>query len=364
MEDQIIIPYCKIHPNKISFFNSYEYCNKKISCSKDFEDDYDENLKYSNFQESGGCVGLEYYGIQGFEKKEEIQKRTKQKIENAINWLLEIATNKTLKSLKTGKNYQFKISFVTLTLSSQQRHSDYFVKENMLAQFIRELKIYYAIKNYLWRAESQVNGNIHFHIVLDKFVPWGWIKKTWNRIQNKYNYVDNFSNKMQKKYQNGFIFDENHKYKKSYAEQLATYRKSKKVLWTEPNSTDVHSIKNIKNIGAYLSKYCTKDQKNGNYAIKNENSNRYYLELPNNETRLIEGQLWNLSASLSKIKGCKILLYDIDIEEITALKNYFFDKLRFYDFCQVLYITIDDLKKFHSEGLLNELNTYIKDVSS
>lgn len=364
MYDNIVIPYVKLHPHKISLYNSYEYCNKKFDYSEKGKNDFDidENSLDNNpyFEK----VNLNYYGIKGFVSQDEISLRTQKKIENAINWLLYITDDKSATSAKNGKKFQFKIAFITLTLSSVQQHSDYFIKENMLAQFIRELKIYYEIKHYLWRAETQKNDNIHFHIIVDKFIPHDWIKKTWNRIQNKYNYVDIYSKNQQEKYKNGFLFDENDKYKRTHKEQIKTFLKGKKILWTQPNSTDIHSVQKIKNIAAYLAKYCTKNPENGVFAEKLENENRYYDKTDENSERLIEGQMWNLSATLSKFKGCRIML-DWDYQaEIQILQNLFPSKVKYYDYCTVMYITFEDLEKHKMTNLLFELREYIKNNSS
>jgi hypothetical protein len=37
---------------------------------------------------------------------------------------------------------------------------------------------------YAWVAELQKNGNIHFHILMDKFFPIAWLTKIWNQAKN------------------------------------------------------------------------------------------------------------------------------------------------------------------------------------
>ena len=55
------------------------------------------------------------------------------------------------------------MKFITLTLSDVQAHTDDSIKEHMLQPFLYWLQRYYNC-SYVWKAETQINGNIHFHI--------------------------------------------------------------------------------------------------------------------------------------------------------------------------------------------------------
>lgn len=117
------------------------------------------------------------------------------------------------------------LTFVTLTLPSKQVHSDNEIKRTCLTPFIETLKRKYSVWNYFWRAEAQENENIHFHIIIDSYIEWQKIRKEWNKCVNKLKYVDEFERK--------------HGH-------------------NDPNSTDIHGLKNIKSIEAYVIKYCCK----------------------------------------------------------------------------------------------------------
>ncbi|GAH86291.1 unnamed protein product, partial [marine sediment metagenome] len=60
---------------------------------------------------------------------------------------------------------------------------------------------------YVWRAEKQENGNIHFHFIVDNFIPWNELRNTWNRIQQNLGYISRFSEAQRLKHINGFSFD-------------------------------------------------------------------------------------------------------------------------------------------------------------
>lgn len=118
-----------------------------------------------------------------------------------------------------------KLTFITLTLSAKQVHEDNYVKRHMLGRFMIRLQRQYHVRNYFWRAESQENGNIHFHILADRFIDWQLIRQEWNGIQADYGYIDRFE---------------------------AAYGHR------DPNSTDIHGLEKITNVTAYVVKYCCK----------------------------------------------------------------------------------------------------------
>lgn len=139
-----------------------------------------------------------------------------------------------------------KITFVTLTLSAKQFHSDNEVKRKMLNRFLIEAKREWQINTYFWRAEPQKKGNIHFHILIDKFIDWQVLRQKWNNIQNDFGYIDLFEKK------NGH---------------------------RNPNSTDIHGLEKLHSVSAYIVKYCCKVKAG----------------------RKIDGRIWGCSDNLRKL---------------------------------------------------------------
>jgi hypothetical protein len=83
------------------------------------------------------------------------------------------------------------LSMITVTLSSKQQHSDNYIKRNMLNRLLIYLIRKEPSLKYLWKAETQKNGNIHFHILIDKYIDKTWLLDTWNVIQMDHGYVRN-----------------------------------------------------------------------------------------------------------------------------------------------------------------------------
>ena len=266
--------------------------------------------------------------------------KANRRVRLAIDWLCLLSKNKHVSSDKTGKNFTFKLNFITLTLSSKQKHSDNEIKSKLLNQFLVELRDKFGANRYLWRAESQRNGNIHFHVVTDVFIPWRTLRTSWNRIQNKLGYVDAFE------------------------VQSGT---------RDPNSTDVHSIKQIKNLPAYLSKYCSKNAKG--YTVVRTLATKTPFQPPCWLTykhpklkpeahfyRQVNGRLWGLSQSLSKLKSCRKEVTEEMNREIEVLKAKFPDKVRYKDFIGVYLFDVFELAKHKCFHLLSRMREYTRSI--
>lgn len=79
--------------------------------------------------------------------------------------------------------------FVTLTLPSKQQHTDAEINRKILQPFLIRLKRDYEIENYFWRAEAQENGNVHYHILVDRYIPKRYLQLTWNLSTDALDYL-------------------------------------------------------------------------------------------------------------------------------------------------------------------------------
>jgi len=287
-----IIPYISINPSRLCYYTRAEgYTGER---SKRQIDSY------------GNLSNNEHYGI--------ISSKAKNRIKTAIDWMVYLSKDKKHFSEKSKKHFTFKLTFVTLTLASKQIHDDNTIKKELLNHFLIEAKRKWKINRYLWRAEAQKNGNIHFHILTDKFIPWQELRETWNRIQNKLGYIDRYAVKQREIHKGGFMYRPELARKWNYIKQKKAYKTGINEGWQNPNSSDIHSINKIRNLSAYLSKYCAKndvDQVKANEAKQMKldldpgasSSMTAHEESKYLKGRVIEGKLWRLSQSLSKLKS-------------------------------------------------------------
>lgn len=269
-----------------------------------------------------------------------ISKKANRRIKNAIDWMLAITKEKELNNVKTSKNYTWRVNFITLTLSSRQIHPDGIIKAELLNQFLTEIRQKYGCKNYLWRAESQANGNIHFHVITDVFIPWRNLRSNWNRIQNKLGYVDRFEQK----------FGHN-----------------------DPNSTDIHSVKKIRNLSAYLAKYCGKNAKGYTILATQANkTNTTFAPFINHSHyppkkgakffRQIHGNLWGLSQQLSKLKSANDVI-DSEIEqEVDFVHRVYPELVKYFDFARVYLLNFNQAIEIGLKRIPQLLYDYTNDL--
>lgn len=262
-------------------------------------------VEYWQYVNEGNHASIKIKSLENLKHNKQngvLSKNAKKRMLNAIDWLCAYATNKLIYDKKTGKRFKYQVGFITLTLSSTQTHSDNTIKKELLNQFFVEAKNRWKVVHYVWRAETQKNGNLHFHILLDKFVPYQELRNVWNRIQNKLGYVDRFAEK-----------NKHH----------------------DPNSTDVHSVINIKNIRKYVSSYMSKES----------------------DVREVTGNLWGLSYSLSKSKPLTVQNWDSTEVSWLQLQTYFSDKVKLLEHCKAVY---EDILKT-GQSVFNPLLTKFAD---
>lgn len=266
-----------------------------------------------------------------------------------------------------------KVSFLTLTLPSSQikkigknnfvlYHTDKEIKSKCFNHFFTELRRDYQLDNFVWVAEKQVNGNLHFHILVDKFLPYSDIRKKWNRIINKLGYVDRYSAKMKK-----LSFDDYRKLRakenKTFAELRSDYRKGCKCGWTNPNSVDINTLKKVKNVASYVSKYMTKG---GKYTEKEQLFIDNLIKQYSFSDKLvkhfyqIKGRIWQCSQKISKSRKCVTFLNSDFIQELNNIYKNEKNKLTYLQ-KEFFELYIYDFKLF-KEKLLSGFNYYINHI--
>ena len=218
--------------------------------------------------------------------------KARKRIENACKWMLFLSADKKIYRRAERRWIKFRLCFVTLTLPSAQQHPDRQIKHDLLYQFLDEMRKSYDVNHYVWRAEKQSNGNIHFHIILNKFIPHDQLRIKWNRICDKLGYTTRYQKRMRETIRSFADYHRLFKAQGSYKQLLRRYHVGLATGWRNPNTIDIHSVVKIRNLSAYLCKYLAKN-------LKTE------YERPEDIPRhlIVEGRLWGLSQSLSKLKN-------------------------------------------------------------
>lgn len=187
------------------------------------------------------------------------------RIKRTVDVFLQRSPERTIVNTATGKQMQFRLNFVTLTISA---HKPISAKEGhkALKVFLQHFKAVPSKKSvseqlgsYIWKAELQERGQLHYHITTNSFLHHGHIRRVWNGIQFRRGWLEDF--------------------KQSQGH-------------TNANSTDVHAVYKVRDIQAYLSKYLSKTGK--------KDVSEYGFPVLCYEPK-IEGKVWDCSNDL-KIK--------------------------------------------------------------
>jgi hypothetical protein len=274
-------------------------------------------LDYANFSDNRiVCYSLPDFNVPRSEhqKKNEINlsrgnyngymsPKTKSKVSKYLStWIHSVRNYKNIQGIFNSPN-RIQFTFVTLTLSSKQKHTDNEIKRKMLTPFIQRLIRTERVTQYFWRAESQKNGNIHFHIIIDRYIHHSRVRNIWNSFQDQNGYIE------------PFYLEYGHR---------------------NPNSTDIHSFRAIRNPAAYVIKYVTKAQ----------------------GYRPIKGRIHGCSDTLRNLKA-PVFIYDSTIDEYIkrALKHAPTQVIKL-DRCKVFCINNHKLVRKLSHKIHNRLTNF------
>lgn len=204
-------PTFQIRSKSIIYYNRFEFngksqklLNLKIQATQQLL----ESVKYSGQVTSG----------------------SKKRLTKAISLLIQSTKPRWIKNPVTKKSQYFQLSFITLTIPNQDKAKDAkFTHKNLLEPMLRVLRRRHQLKSYVWKAELQANGSVHYHLTSDIWINHTELRNEWNAILTKNGLLDGY-------------YSENGNY--------------------NANSTDIHSVKKVKNMEAYLVKYVTKEYQN------------------------------------------------------------------------------------------------------
>lgn len=296
----------------------------------------------------------------GYKHNGELSLTSKKKIINRILWLNQISEVKTYKT-KKGQYIQHKLSMLTLTLPSKMQHSPQFITENCLTRFLNLIRSYYKVKNYIWKLELQQNGNVHYHIITDAELDYNSLKKIWNKIINKYGYVDQYSKRFlglgEKKYIK-IRMEEMRKYKKYELLNEANLVKEIKEVWkfqksinfSQPNTINIKRISLNSNIENYIAKYVSKGGNSGSLE-----SFKGFKKEEEEEVKKI-GRIYSNSENLSKVSKIKE-----NIQEILKFSYHYFSEVWHFKRIDYDYFNFIPIKLNNAIKLLKELRKEIEE---
>lgn len=233
----------------------------------------------------------------------EFTENSKKRLSRCIDILLQISKVRYGINEITGRRQRHQLSFITLSIQDNIKITAQEGYELLLKHFLQWIRRTKKVNTYIWKAEFQTNGQLHYHITTPAWIHYQEIKDKWNNLLEK--------SGLHIKY-----FTEHGHY--------------------NANSTDIHTVKKARDIDGYLKK-------------------EYYKSIQNQKTT---GKIWDASDNLKSHKYFTVE-YDLDLYNLQ-------DKMIEKGLCTVIELeqckVIKPTGKVSIENFLNLMQIYDYDV--
>lgn len=173
-----------------------------------------------------------------------------------------------IKNPVNGKYQPFHLTFCTLTFPDDEQIPAAEATKRCLEPFLRWMRIKWNCDMYIWKAELQKRGQLHYHITSNCFIPFAEVRKKWNELQKAAGYLDNFYNK----------FGHHN-----------------------PPGTEIKSVKNKKDLVGYIQKEIA-----ANYTIVEEATKDYQNTDELKQKLSVFGKVWDCSLNLKAYDYCTV----------------------------------------------------------
>lgn len=224
-----------------------------------------------------------------------MSRASRSKVMKNVHRLISMASVPAAKKLRDNSTLGYAqqvcyLTFLTLVLpSAQHQRADGLPDDAefkaMMGRFLEDIQRICGVVHYVWVVEAQQNGNLHAHILIDKFIenlPAGQNKvdsvplrltKLWNQRLRLEGYIEPYAEKMRAKYVGGFVLDQDLVERRKRWDgaawcdvlvavpevtQRARYAYGVSTDWQEPNTVDIHALGKAENVAGYIAAYMTK----------------------------------------------------------------------------------------------------------
>ena len=235
-----------------------------------------------------------YEDIKKKKFKRSFSRTQQKKISDSTNTFVDVIKHNYKKA--KGLNQRM-VTFVTLTIPQNQKHTDKVLVKTLI-DFIDHIKKVkntqiinkvdtkielLRLENYVWRAETTERGNIHFHLLFDTYVNHVTLKRVW-----------------------------------------AGYLEKKLGYTNAENAANIHNLKSVKDVVCYITKYMTKEPLNDECTklLKERKISRNDLDNYDDNVkyrRPVLYQSWGSSKSLKKLSAPTFS--GSEIRDFDELKN-------------------------------------------
>lgn len=214
---------------------------------------------------------------QGF-KTSGVSQSTRRKISKHCQVLGLASEDRTIRNSK-GQYVKFRTSFITLTLPSEQVHEDAEITKKVFGVFLDKCRKLGILQNYVWRAEKQNNGNIHYHILTDSYTTFSMFRRVWFLALRNLGYLQEYQRKFSKMSYSQYHAQPFNK-GKTPAQTASSYATGTRSNWSTPPACHVEFISDISAVIQYVAKYISKNT--------------------DQEKNIVTGRSWGASKSVSQ----------------------------------------------------------------
>lgn len=228
---------------------------------------------------------------------------TQKRIRKALDLFLQSTEDQIIFNPISQRNINFRLAFITLTISNKEIQDHQFCYKNLLKPFLDWLTKTKKVNSYIWKAELQKRGQIHYHITISNFIHHSEIRGKWNYLQTK----------------NGLI-----------------------AKGTTPPSTEIKQVKNINNIEAYLAKYISKVER---------------------DNKGLNCKVWDCSTNLKKNKFFKIEYNEENIKKLIhdGIQDVVIDEIKL-DNCIIIKSKEGYIRQLLKDNLKDEYERFISAI--
>lgn len=111
----------------------------------------------------------------------------------ALDILIQRNPPKRVENTITKQMFDFRLNFITLTVPNHKYISASKGYDILLSKWIRYMRDKYDVREYVWKAELQQNGQPHWHICSNEFIPWPVIRWKWNQLMRNERLLDSYA---------------------------------------------------------------------------------------------------------------------------------------------------------------------------
>lgn len=218
----------------------------------------------------------------------DMTKGARKRLAKAVSLLVTSTPKRWRENKVTGQYNQFHLSFTTLTIPESDMSKDAKnCHKQLLEPMLRILRKRFGMRSYVWKCELQENESVHYHLTSDVFVHHEQLRDEWNSLL------------LAKGFLSSFIEKYGH---------------------SNPNSTDIHSTRDVRNMEAYIIKYVSKSMKDGkklNAKVWDCSMNLkvgkfFSLEIDSSLSKALQEAMEDGEATVLQLERCTIVKFPIN----------------------------------------------------